>query len=434
MPDSTAQDTVDTPPVVDSKGSTLPGVALTYWNDLLLNPNFILTSTNAPIREIALEDLMDAVKQASDMAPGTPIVLVEGWPDVDMSLLAPDALTAWRKKIELDHGQYLAMALSVQETFPALDIEVFPLASALSNLLETPVLSGLNVTDLFAPDAPQGTPALLTLAAVLTGSALSTTPLPNTVELPDTLPKVLSENYVEVVELAHLAVGGMLMTMPDTDTDVVAPEPTEPEIVTNFMGSDANDLIDLTADLRQIDGGGGIDTLKVAALSETAIVTRVDTERMQLGLADNDLVVLENVERIAFEDGTLAFDDEGLAGQAYRLYQACFDRTPDTEGLGFWIKQLDAGNVTLTEAADFFIGSEEFANVYGPPQTLPDVHYLALLYANVLDRVPDSEGFGFWRDQQSNGITRADMLVYFSESTENVARVAPAIDDGIWYI
>jgi len=120
--------------------------------------------------------------------------------------------------------------------------------------------------------------------------------------------------------------------------------------------------------------------------------------------------------------------------QACRLSQACFDPTPDTEGLGFWIKQLDAGNVTLTQAANFFIGSEEFAEVYGTPQALADVHYLALLYANVLDRVPDSEGFGFWREQQENGVTRADMLVYFSESTENVTRVATAIDDGIWYI
>jgi hypothetical protein len=417
---------------VGSRDLTSHAGGLTYWDALLLDPSFILTSTDAPSREVALEDLMNAVKQASDLAPDTPIVLVEGWPDVDAPLLTPGELADWKKKIEVYHGQYLAMVLSVQEAFPAQDIQVFPLASALSDLLETPILSGLSVTGLFAPDTPQGTPALLTLAAVLTGSTQSPTPLPDTVELPDTLPKVLSENYAEVVELAHLAVGGMLVTIPDTD--VIIPELTEPEIVTSFMGSDANDLIDLTADLRQIDGGGGIDTLKVAALSETASVTRVDTERMQLGLADNDLVVLEHVERIAFEDGTLAFDDEGLAGQAYRLYQACFDRTPDSEGLGFWIEELDAGNVTLTQAADFFIGSEEFANVYGPPQTLPDVHYLSLLYANVLDRVPDSEGFGYWRDQQSNGVTRADMLVYFSESAENVIRVAPAIDDGIWYI
>jgi len=434
VPESTAQDTVEIPLIVSLRDSTSHAGGTTYWDALLLDPSFILTSTNAPTRETALEALMDVVRQASELAPDMPIVLVEGWPDIDASLLTPDALADWKKKIEVDHGQYLAMALSVQEAFPALDIQVFPLASALSDLLETPVLSDLAVTDLFAPDMPQGTPALLTLAAMLTGSALSPTPLPDSVELSDTLPKVLSENYAEVVELAHLAVGGMLATVTASDTDVIVPEPTELEIVTSFMGSDANDLIDLTADLRQIDGGGGIDTLRVAALSETAIVTRVDTERMQLGFADNELVVLEHVERIAFEDGTLAFDDEGLAGQAYRLYQACFDRTPDTEGLGYWIKQLDAGNVTLTEAANFFIGSEEFANVYRPPQTMHDVHYLYLLYANVLDRMPDTEGRDYWLDQQSNGITRADMLVYFSESTENVAQVAPAIDDGIWYI
>ena len=60
--------------------------------------------------------------------------------------------------------------------------------------------------------------------------------------------------------------------------------------------------------------------------------------------------------------------------------------------------------------------------------------FLTLLYVNALDRRPDAEGFAFWRDQQEQGVTRADMMVYFSESAENVAQVAPAIEDGIWYL
>ena len=90
--------------------------------------------------------------------------------------------------------------------------------------------------------------------------------------------------------------------------------------------------------------------------------------------------------------------------------------------------------MTLKEAADLFLTSEEFAEVYGAPETVADVHYLTLLYANVLNRVPDQDGFGFWRDKQAEGVTRADMLVYFSESIENKSLVAEAIDDGIWYL
>lgn len=444
MPETTAQNAPESDLTAGADASAPQAGAdpLGYWQALTLDPCFILTRTDAPSRDAALEDLLAAVKSAADQAPGASIVLAEGWPAITSDTPTEDDLAVWKKKISVYHDQYLALAVAVQNAFPALDIQTFPLASTLSALLDTPVLADVAPTALFSAEETLGTPALTALAAVLTGSALSEAPLSDT---PETLPERWAEDYAEIVKLAHIAVGGSLIApAPDADRDsgsAPAPiEPTapitpaEPAPITDFLGTDGNDLIDLSTDLARIDGGAGIDTLAVAALSEAATITFGSGGRVQLNLDEDAPVVLQNVERIAFEDGTLAFDADGLAGQAYRLYQACFDRTPDTEGLGFWIKQLDAGNVTLTQAANLFIGSEEFAEVYGTPQALADVHYLALLYANVLDRVPDASGFGFWRDQQENGLTRADMLVYFSESTENVARVATAIDDGIWYV
>jgi hypothetical protein len=220
----------------------------------------------------------------------------------------------------------------------------------------------------------------------------------------------------------------------DTVAPVLIETPTAPDPAI-FTGTDADDTIVFTADLRDVQGGAGTDTLVVQTLYQDAQIADGENNTLRLDVAqDSPTLVLQDVERIAFEDSTLAFDEDGLAGQAYRLYQACFDRAPDAEGLGFWIKKLDAGALTLNDAAAFFLNSEEFAAVYAPPEELADVHYLALLYANVLDRAPDAEGFGFWRDEQAKGVTRADMLVYFSESAENVAQVASSIDDGIWYV
>ena len=86
------------------------------------------------------------------------------------------------------------------------------------------------------------------------------------------------------------------------------------------------------------------------------------------------------------------------------------------------------------EAAELFMQSEEFATAYGEQDAVTDVLFLTLLYVNTLDRPPDDDGFIFWRGEQDNGITRAEMMVYFSESAENKAQVAPAIDDGIWFV
>lgn len=395
------------------------------WDILLENGLFIVTNTNVPSHAAALEDVLMRIKTAADTAPLAPVKLIEGWPD--MTGFPPEAadVALWQKKVEVYHAQYRELLADAQAAFPTLAIQSLPLASALAILLESPAAQSLTYDQVFDAQSPEGTGQLTALTALLVQAALSDAPL-LPADPPTGIPEEVAKIYPALATLAFELVGSTLAAPNDED---------QSSGIINFLGTTENDVITLTAELNIIDGTEGIDTLVVDGLYDTAVVAfGAESEVLLRAEASPRAVTLLDVERIAFEDGTLAFDDDGIAGQAYRIYQACFDRIPDAEGLGFWIKQLDAGNVTLTEAADFFIGSEEFAEVYGAPQALADVHYLALLYANVLDRAPDTNGFGFWRNQQENGVTRADMLVYFSESTENVARVATAIDDGIWYI
>lgn len=201
------------------------------------------------------------------------------------------------------------------------------------------------------------------------------------------------------------------------------------------INGDDDDVIQFSDDMSVVDGGGGLDFLVMEANAADVAVVAGDanTATMTPDWLSGD-VYLKDVERISFDDGTLAFDADGNAGEAYRLYQACFDRTPDAEGLGFWIGNLDSGAIDLAGMANQFIGSTEFQLLYGTPGTMADDAFLTLLYQNVLDRDPDQGGFDFWRTQQEAGMSRAEMLVYFSESTENVNLTAPAMDDGIWYI
>ena len=146
--------------------------------------------------------------------------------------------------------------------------------------------------------------------------------------------------------------------------------------------------------------------------------------------ARDDTDELVGVERLQFSDVTLALDIDGVAAEAYRIYKAAFDRQPDTEGLGFWIKQMDAG-MGIETVAEQFIGSAEFIRMYGANPS--DEQFVDLLYANVLDRQADQSGYDFWIGALDRGLTRAGLLAEFSESRENVANVAPLIEDGIQY-
>lgn len=143
--------------------------------------------------------------------------------------------------------------------------------------------------------------------------------------------------------------------------------------------------------------------------------------------------LLQNEQRLQFTDVNVALDIAAgeVAGQAFRLYQAAFDRKPDLTGLGYWIKDMDNGSSLTTVAAGFF-QSPEFQKLYGSnPSTMT---LITNFYNNVLHRAPDQAGFDYWAAEFNTGkITPAGALASFCESTENQALVIGSIQNGIEY-
>lgn len=180
-----------------------------------------------------------------------------------------------------------------------------------------------------------------------------------------------------------------------------------------------------------VDGGAGIDTAVFFASRSRATISRdagMVVVSDKAGVEGID--TLTNVERLQFSDMNVAFD--GNAAACYRLYHAAFDRKPDLPGLGHWIAQADRG-LGVEEIAWSFIGSMEFRLKYG--DDLSDSDFITALYANVLHRVPDTDGFSHWSDTLARGaISRHGMLAAFSESQENQLQLADSIRNGIDYI
>lgn len=206
--------------------------------------------------------------------------------------------------------------------------------------------------------------------------------------------------------------------------DVIGLLGTSNDVV--FAGG-GDDIIYSYRGSKYIDGGTGVDTVVYEMPVSNYDRTRDNEALYVRGEGSNDTLV--SVERVAFADGLIAFDQN--AAQMYRLYQAAFDRTPDTEGLSYWVVQADAG-VSLAQAAHGFMASNEFRDIYGANPTDSDI--INLLYLNVLDRQADQAGFDYWGGQLTAGLSRADLLVQFSESGENIANTAPAIEGGIWLV
>ncbi len=186
-----------------------------------------------------------------------------------------------------------------------------------------------------------------------------------------------------------------------------------------FRGSAANDVI---------AGDSGTDTMLFTGARAGYTLTRGSGDALTVSGSDGT-DSLSSVERLKFADVNVAMDVNGNAGQAYRLYQAAFNRTPDIGGLGYQMNALDTG-LALSQVAQNFISSPEFSATYGALNTS---QFVTQLYANVLHRAPDSGGLAYHVARLESGVARADVLVGFSESPENQAALIGTIQNGMVY-
>ena len=194
-----------------------------------------------------------------------------------------------------------------------------------------------------------------------------------------------------------------------------------------------NQTLCLSGSNAVINGSDGIDTviMQDQTYSPIAINTTMSgSTTITQVWTDQGVSTLTNVDYLQFGNQTIAID-VGIgqnAGEAYRLYQAAFNRTPDQTGLDNWITQLDQG-ASIISVANAFINSAEFNTTYG--SNLSNSALVNALYNNVLHRAGDASGSAYWINALNNGTSRAQVLELFSESPENVGNTASLIGHGI---
>jgi hypothetical protein len=197
------------------------------------------------------------------------------------------------------------------------------------------------------------------------------------------------------------------------------------------LGSALADTMHGAANSGSIDGGAGLDTLIYQGAASEYKISHTGigfTVSHGVGATADTLV---NVERLKFADAAVALDIGGIGGEAYRIYQAAFDRAPDSVGLGFWIAAMDHGT-TLAAVAQGFVDSKEFKDMYGTAPANADL--VGKFYEHVLHRPAEKAGFDFWVGVlDSHAVSVVDVLVAISESSENQAALAAVIGNGFAY-
>lgn len=101
----------------------------------------------------------------------------------------------------------------------------------------------------------------------------------------------------------------------------------------------------------------------------------------------------------------------GNNGAIARLYMSTFTRQPDSAGHTYWTES----GLSLTDVAYLFVNGPEFKTTYND---LVNQSFVELLYNNVMNRTGEPAGVTYWTKVLDNGISRATVLLLFSESAE----------------
>ncbi len=105
------------------------------------------------------------------------------------------------------------------------------------------------------------------------------------------------------------------------------------------------------------------------------------------------------------------------------LYSGFFDRTPDDNGLNYWVQKLDDGETKFT-VLNGFLYSQEFhllAQSYNILTIFPSEFFVSRFYTKALERTPEEEGFSYWANQlQTDKSTASDIAKAFFFSEEYI--------------
>ncbi|NPA81019.1 MAG: DUF4214 domain-containing protein [Epsilonproteobacteria bacterium] len=97
-----------------------------------------------------------------------------------------------------------------------------------------------------------------------------------------------------------------------------------------------------------------------------------------------------------------------------RMYTTALKREPEEGGFNYWTGVLRNGDTTAVDMAKFFFDSPEFKSF-----NLSNEEFLNRVYATIMNRKPDQEGYEYWLNKLNSGeVTRSEVVAMFVDAPE----------------
>ncbi|EPJ75783.1 Fibronectin type III domain protein [Pseudomonas sp. CFII64] len=307
-------------------------------------------------------------------------------------------------------GAYSVLVGGVANVVTGLTIDALAKTAILT--LTTPVTAGQSVTVAYNDPTAGNDANALQNAAGTDAATFSATAVINNTVAPPVVPPV--SGGITVTAPAN---GGVLTGTPFADT---------------FVGSSAKDTFFPAGGADSVDGGAGVDTVILAgSRAQFGITHQTDGSFSVRSLTDSSSVVtVKNVERLTFDNQTIALDVTPTSSRVAELYHLTLGRNPEENGLGFYVGVSGQGLSTAQLALNF-VSSAEFTKLYGTPN---NTAFVTQLYQNAFGRAPDAEGLAFHVAQLAKNpgaAGLANVIANFVDSPEMAIKLAGVVDQGI---
>ena len=194
-------------------------------------------------------------------------------------------------------------------------------------------------------------------------------------------------------------------------------------------GAGGNELLKAHAGNDTLIGGAGSDTLDGGSGTDTAVFSGNLSSYSLTKTAGGYTVAsstegsdsLVNVEKIQFADKTVSLTVKAAAAgiassdlkQLQELYVAFFNRTPDADGLEYWIQQFKAGQSIKQIADTFYNAGVQYSSLTGFSSSMSNADFVHVVYKNVLGRADgaDADGLAYWTNALKTGQDTKGSLV-----------------------
>ena len=202
--------------------------------------------------------------------------------------------------------------------------------------------------------------------------------------------------------------------------------------VSAITGTTSNDTVRGNELDNQMAGKGGNDILSGGEGSDTALMQgRLRDYKLSIkagqgtvtdSVAARDGVdTLSGVEHVRFSDFDVNTGIRAVATsvsaetlqRVIELYVAFFNRTPDADGLSYWLGQARAGMRIDAIAEAFYEAGAQYTALTGFSSAMTNADFIHVVYRNVLGRQDgaDAGGLAYWSDELESGRASRGTLV-----------------------